>query len=264
MPAQSIEPPDGHRREDVVRLDSCELGQPAGVAGRAGAGAEGGRAHRGGVTQHGGDRTRGVRVVEDPGSRRDLGQVSADRLDHGQVAERAQHPARPDGVRDVHEDPVAARDLDVVLPGGHAAYGDRDDHEVGSVERLALVERALDGEVGALAGDERAGERGHDLEALGVHVHQRDRASAQARGREEAAEQQRDEHAAPAADDRDLDRHRDSCARRGRRTGGGTSSHICSLSAPTSVPTRRGPGRLCRRRSRASEQRPHDRAQRRA
>ena len=71
----------------------------------------------------------------------------------------ARTSAGADRVGDVHEDAVTPRDLDVVLPRRHTADRDRDDHEVRARERLALVERALDSEVGPLARDKRARER---------------------------------------------------------------------------------------------------------
>ena len=203
-----VEPRDRHGRHQLVRRDARLRSEPFRVRRVSRARAERDETDARDVAQHVCDRRRGVRVVEDPGSGRDLGGVPRDRFDHGQVAERAHDAARADRVRDMHEDAVASRDLDVVLPRRHATDRDGDDHEIGAHERLALVGGALDRQVGALVLDQGARERVHHREPAGIDVHQRERPPAHAGRRQEAAQQQGHEHAASATDDRDLERHR--------------------------------------------------------
>ena len=144
----------GHdrRHRDLVGLDAGLVGQPLAAAGMPGAGAERVGAHlrRRGPHRQRLDR-RGVRVVEDPRIGRDLGGVAGHVGQHRRVTERAHDPARPDRVADVHDDAVAAGDLEIVGPGVHAADRDGGDHEVGAGQRLALVGGAGDAQLAALA-----------------------------------------------------------------------------------------------------------------
>ena len=200
----------GHHRwhRDLVGLDAGLVGQPLAAAGMPGAGAERVGAHlrRRGPHRQCLDR-RGVGVVEHPRIGRHLGGVAGHVGQHRCVTERSHDPARPDRVADVHDDAVAAGDLEIVGPGVHAADRDGGDHEVGAGQRLALVGGAGDAQLAVLVGDQLVRQRLHHAQPALVDVHQRHLRGAQDGRLHQPPHQQRDEAAAASADDRDLGCH---------------------------------------------------------
>ena len=161
----------GHR--DLVGRDASLVSEPRGAPRVRGTRAQRIRLHlrRGGAHRQGLDR-RGIGVVEHPRVGGDLGDVSSNIGEHRGVTERPQDPARPNRIADVHHDPIAAGNLEVVGPRVHSADRDRRDHEIRAGERLTLVERAAYRELAALARDQLLPERLHHLDALLVDVHQ--------------------------------------------------------------------------------------------
>ena len=161
------------------------------------------RAQPDGVEVRRGHRHR-VGVVDELRVWADLVRIVSDRPVRRHRTEEPEHATGADRVAHGLIDAVAARDLDVVPVGLHAAHLEGDDDDVGVGQRLPAVRRLLHLRAEPVMGDELAGRLGDGVQPGAVDVHQAQMGVLQGGEAEQVPDEAEREHEAPGADDRDL------------------------------------------------------------
>ena len=138
-----------------------------------------------------------VRVVEQPGVRADLRHVSAQREERRDRAERAEDASEPERVAHGLLHAVARRDVEVELQARVTAHADHADHVVGALERGPPVGVRLDRRLRTQRVGRPSGHGGGGVQAIGVDVVERDRATRELLEPEDVGDQfLRERHAA--------------------------------------------------------------------